>query len=806
MRVPLSWLHEYVDPGLAPEALADLLTIGGLAVEAIHRPTGGTRGVVIAEVLDVAKIEGAKKDLHLVHVTDGAQTHEIVCGASNYGPGDRVAAALPGAVLGGTFEITAKKVFSHVSGGMLASARELGVGDDHSGIWVLDDDAPLGEDLTQWLGLDDVVLELEVTPDRGYALSMIGIARDVAALTGAQFHLPDITHPPGASADVPVDVQDRDGCPRFDARRITGLTLRPSPARVRRRLAAAGMRPISAIVDATNLAMLETGHPAHAYDLDLLAGPRIEVRRARGGESFLTLDGVERTCDPDDLIIADDDGPVGFAGVMGGDRTEVGQATTSVLLEVASFQAASVLRTARRHRLLTEASKRFEKTVPAATVPFGAARCAALITQLAGGGVVGHDDHGEAPPPREEIRLDPRRAASFLGLALSGQEQAELLERIDCETRTDEAGIEVRPPPWRPDLRIEEDLFEEIARIYGYDRIPETVPSSGQVGGRSPADEAVRAVRRALAGSGWAEAVSLPFAPAEDVDALLLPAGDRRRDLIALVNPLSKEEAVLRTTLIAGLLRAARRNLNRQVPDVAMFEVGRVFWPPAPDDPGADGGPGGVTLPAEPLSLALVACGDFVTPRHDRPARPADVFDLLGAVEVVRARLGLDPLEVVPTQESPYHPGRAARLSLGGTAVGAVGELHPRVIEAYGLPARALAGELRLDALVRHGIRPATAIAPSPLPSARFDVAVIVHEDVAAATVERAVRDGAGEWLTDCRLFDVFRGEQIGDGHKSLAYALQLDNPQRQLTDEDVTAAIDGIETVVGGLGGRLRR
>jgi phenylalanyl-tRNA synthetase beta chain len=809
----LSWLREYCDPGLDAEALADVLTIGGLAVEAVHRPTAGVRGVVVAEVLDVAAIAGSDK-LHLVHVTtDGADSHEIVCGASNYAAGDRVAAALPGAVLPGPdpehpFEIGRRKIFGHVSNGMLASPRELRVGDEGGGIWVLDAGAPLGADLAGWLALDDAVLELEVTPDRGYGLSVVGVARDVAALTGAGLRLPDVPAPPAAGTGVPVTVAEPGACARFDARRISGV--RPaaaSPAWAQVRLAAAGMRPISAVVDATNLAMLETGHPAHAYDLDRLAGPRIEVRRAGRGERLTTLDGVTRECDPDDLVIADAGGPVGFAGVMGGERTEVGPRTRTVLLEVAAFDPRSVLRTARRHQLLSEASKRFEKTVPAGTVPFGAGRCAALIAEFAGGEITGHDDHGGPPPAREAITLRPARARSLLGLDLADDRQASLLTRIDCDVRAERGVLRVVPPDWRPDLGVEVDLFEEIARLHGYGEVGSTVPSSGQAGGREPEADAVRAVRRALAGAGWSEALTLPFAPAGDADLLGLAAGDRRRELIGLTNPLSKEESALRTTLVPGLLRALRRNVNRQVADVALFEVGRAFLPPTPEDPGADGGPAGVRLPAEPLMLAFAACGRFETPRHDRPARPVDLFDVLGALDVARLAAGRAPLEVSATEAAPYHPGRAAKLGLDGVEIGIVGELLPRVAEVFEVPPRTLAGEVRLDVLVAGGVRPAQPVVPPTLPGVRFDVAVVVAEEVPAAEVERAVRAGAGAGLTDCRLFDVFRGEQVGEGRKSLAYALRLDEGERQLTDDDVTAAIERIaDEVTRRLDGHLRR
>lgn len=805
MRVPLSWLSEFTDPGLDPEALADVLTLGGLAVEDIHRPTTGTRGVVIAEVLDVAKIEGSDK-LHLVHVTDGTAQHEIVCGASNYAPGDRVAAALPGAVLRGEFEIGRKKLFGHVSNGMLASARELGVGEDHSGIWVLDSDAPVGQDLSEWLGLDDTVIEIDVTPDRGYGLSMLGVARDVAALTGSELRVPEAVAPAG-DPGVPVTIEDADRCRRFDGRTIRGVTVGLSPAWLQRRLVAAGMRPVSNIVDATNHAMLEIGNPIHAYDLALLAGPAIVVRVARAGERLRTLDGVDRELDSDDLLICDADGPVALAGVMGGEHTEINDATADVFLEVANFSAKTVLRTARRHQLLTEGSKRWEKTVPPELAPLAATRCAELILATAGGDVVGGRDTYPTPPQRPTITLRPERARSTLGIDADDEMQRSMLERISCEVSGEGDDLQVVPPYWRPDLQIEVDLYEEIARLYGYDRIPETVPSSGQVGGRQPDAEAVRAIRRALAGSGWTEALTLPFTAPEDVDALQLSADDRRRALISLVNPLSKEESALRTTLLPGLLRAVRRNVNRQVSDVCLFEVGRAFLVPTPEDPGAPGGQGGVALPAEPLLLAFAACGYFDPGRHDQPGRLTDIYDLLGAVTVICRAVGVAAPQVLATAEPPYHPGRAALLRHAGIDIGVVGELHPRVIAALGLPDRTLAGELRLTTLVREGRAPATAAQPSALPGVRFDVAVIVGHDVPAAAVEAAVRDAAGPALTSCRLFDVFSGPQVGEGNRSLAYALTLDDPTRQLSDEDVTAAIERIEGEVGRrLDGRLRR
>jgi phenylalanyl-tRNA synthetase beta chain len=819
VRVPLSWLRDFVDLPQSAEELADLITVGITEVDAIERPSAGVRGVVVAEVRAVERIEGSDK-LHHVRAFDGDETLDVVCGAANYAVGDRVAWAKPGAQLptpsGEPFTIGRRTLFGVESNGMLASARELGVGEDHKGIWVLDADAPLGAPVDEHLELDDPVLVLEVTPDRGYALSLHGLARDLAALTGAALRVPDLEDPsahqpppyePG-EAEVPVAIADPDRCPRFDARVIRGVTVGPSPAWLQRRLAAAGMRPVSNLVDATNAVMLETGNPIHAYDLALLAGPAIEVRTARPGERLRTLDGVDRDLDPDDLAICDAEGPVALAGVMGGEATEINDATTGVLLEVANFSARTVLRTARRHQLRTEGAKRWERQVPPESAPVAANRCAQLIAATGGGRVVGGSDTYPNPSQRERITLRPARANAHLGLDLEPVEQAALLGRLGCRTEEGDEAIAVTPPAYRPDLRIEADLYEEIARLHGYDRVPEHVPSTGQVGGREPAHTARVAVRRTLAGGGWTEVMPFPFSADGDLDGLGLDADDRRRRTVALVNPLSKEEAVLRTSLLPGLLRVVRHNANRQVADVAVFEVGQVFLEPTPEEPGAPAGPGEAhALPHEPLVVGLAAAGAFEPGRHDRPARAADIYDLLGAVELIRRAVGAGVLEVAPTDEAPFHPGRAARVRVDGVDLGAVGELHPRVVAAFDVPPRTLAGELRLDPLVAAGIRFRAAETPSPIPGLSFDVAVVVDAAVPAAEVEAAVRAGAGPALRRLHLFDVFTGPQLGEGRKSLAYALEVVDPGRQLTDADAAAAITAIEAAVGErVDGHLRR
>ena len=805
MRIPLSWLLEYVDIDQGVEELAEVLTLGGLEVEAVHRPGADVRGVVVAEVLDVHKVEGSDR-LHLVTVNDGNTERQIVCGAHNYAAGDRVPAALPGAVLPGGFEIGRRKVFGQTSDGMLASARELGVGEDHRGIWVLDADAPVGADVVSYVGLDDPVLELEVTPDRGYALSILGVARDVAALTGARLREPTAV---AASGDpgVPVTIEDSDRCHRFDGRTIEGVTVGSSPAWLQRRLAAAGVRSVSNIVDITNYVMLEIGNPIHAYDRSLLTGPEIVVRTARTGERLTTLDGVTRQLDPDDLAICDGAGPVGLAGVMGGESTEINDKTTDVFVEVANFTARTVRRSARRHGLRTEGSLRWERRVPPEHAPLAATRCAELIVEHAGGEVIGGSDTYPGESERPVISLHTAAARAHLGADIDDLTQAELLRRVGCDVHGRAETLDVVPPAWRPDLTIVEDLHEEIVRLYGYDRLPARLPSSGEAGRFEPPYSGRRAVRRALAGGGWTEALTFPFIAGDDVARLGVPIDDRRRTAIPLVNPLSQEESVLRTTLLPGLLRTVRRGVGRQVVDLALFEVGHVFLTPTELEPGHDGGPDDLSLPAEPTMLGLVACGDFVGDRFDATGREADVFDLLGALDLARTVLGLPALDVTATDEAPYHPGRAATVSLGGRVLGSVGELHPRTCEAWELPRRTLAGEIRLDPLVAQGVAAAVGFAPSPLPGLRFDVAVEVAENVAAAAVERAIREGAGDKLTSLMLFDEYRGAPLAAGHKSLAWRVTLDDPEQQLTVADETAAIDAIDAAVAEhVGGALRR
>jgi phenylalanyl-tRNA synthetase beta chain len=805
MRVPVSWLTDHVAVALTAEELADVLTMGGLEVDAVHRPTAGARGLKVVEVEAFERVPGSDR-LSLVQASDGERTWEIVCGASNFSVGDRVPAALPGSTLPGGVEIGAKRLMGVTSNGMLASARELGVGDDHSGIWLLGPDAPVGADVTEWLDLDEAVLDIDLTPDRGYGASIWGLARDLAALTGAELRIPELAGNPGGATPIGVAIDPASGCRRWDGRAVAGVRVGPSPAPVQKRLALAGMRPISNVVDATNYAMLETGYPVHAYDTALLQGDLV-VRRALAGETLTTLDGVTRALDPEDVVIADATGPVGLAGVMGGQATEIGATTTDLYLEVAAWDPVAVLRTGRRHRLHTEARSRFERTVSARWLPAGASRVNDLVVAWAGGTTTGGHDHHPVPDERPRIVLRPARVRSLVGVDLDGPQQAALLASIGCAVEgAGEGEHVVVPPPYRPDLRIEADLVEEVARLHGYDRITPRVPSTGRAGRRPPQLVAEGAVRRALAGGGWTEVLLYPFIADEDLAALGLPADDPRRQTVKLVNPLSREESVLRTTLLPGLLATARRNANRQRGDLALFETGHVFLPPGEGLEALPGGPTGVRLPAEPDHLGLLACGAFEPRRHDRPARPVDVHDLTGAVELVRRAVGGAPMGLEPTSELPFHPGRAAVVRFGEQRIGVLGELHPRVCEAFEVPPRTVAAELRLDLVVAEGIRLPAAVVPSPLPGLRFDVAAVVDEAVDAATLSAAIGAAAGDRLVALDLFDVYRGAQVGEGRKSLAFSLVLEDPATQLTDADEAAAIERVAAAVEGLGGALRR
>jgi phenylalanyl-tRNA synthetase beta chain len=771
--------------------------------------------------------------------TPEGEPRGIVCGAHNFKPGDLVVVALPGAVLPGPFPISARKTYGHLSDGMICSQRELGLGEDHNGIIVLADlglSAKVGDDAIALFGLGEETVEINVTPDRGYCFSIRGVAREFSHATGAPFRDPAaIATPPATGGGFAVDVSDaapihgQAGCDRFVARIVRGCRAAgPSPDWMQRRLTQSGMRPISLAVDVTNYVMLELGQPLHAYDLAGLAAP-IVVRRAAAGEHLVTLDDVDRALDPEDLLITDSPtGPgsrvLGLAGVMGGASSEVTEATTDLLIEGAHFDPITVARTSRRHKLGSEAARRFERGVDPELAPRAVQRVIDLLLEYGGGEADGEvtdlDRHVPAPP----IDFDPSLPGRVVGVDYSRDRVREILDAIGCtvvEAESPAGGIgaawTVTAPTWRPDLTRAIDLVEEVARIDGYHRIGSVVARGSRGSGLTRAQALRRSAARALADFGLVEVLSYPFTSEATFDAFGLEAADPRRAATALVNPLDQTSPLLRTEILQTLLETARRNVSRGFSDFGLFELGQVTAPRGPDQPraglpGVAGRPADSELralyeavPAQPRHAAGVMVGQRVPSGVHGPGRPADWAD---AVEAVRALARVAHAEVAARDavRAPWHPGRCAELTIDGAVIGYAGELHPRVCAALDLPARAVAFEVDLDRVLAGGERAIDAAPFSTQPVAKEDLAFVVPEGTPAAAVVEAVRAGAGDVVRSAEVFDVFRGQQLGEGVKSVGVALRLRAWDHTLTAAEVAAARQGaVAEVATRLGGTLR-
>ena len=709
---------------------------------------------------------------------------------------------LPGAVLPGGFEISARKTYGHVSDGMICSARELGLGDDHDGIMVLDPDTgSVGDDAVAALGLDEVVLDLEVNPDRAYALSMRGVARDAGIAFEVPFTDPADIVVDGDGDSYPVVVEAPDGCPMFSMRTVTGFDPgRPTPSWIARRVEAAGMRPISLAVDITNYVMLELGQPIHGYDRARLSGP-IVVRRADEGEKLTTLDGVARTLTSTDLLITDDSGPIGLAGVMGGENTELHAETTDIAIEAAYFEPTGIARTARIHKLPSEASRRFERGIDPALGTRAAQRVAELLVEHGGGTI---DDGltvvGAVPEP-PVITLSEELSAQVTGVEIGRDAVVDALTANGCAVEGDTGMLHVMPPTWRYDLTDSYDLVEEVIRVVGYDKVPSTLPVAPAGRGLTPRQRLRRRIGRAVAGAGYTELKSFPFVGPAEWERLGLPDDDARRRTVDLENPLSTEEPSLTTTLLPLLLRAAARNAGRGQSDVAVFEQAPVFVP-GPDEGAApilsvEQRPSDdevaaldAALPRQPLHLGAVLAGERAPGGWWGPARPVSWAD---AVELVRevARVLAVEVEVENVAYAPWHPGRCAAIRLDGAIIGHAGELHPRVVKAYDLPERACAVEVDVEALLDTAVAVVQPGSLSHFPVAKEDVALIVDTSVPSGAVAASLRRGAGDLLESVRLFDVYTGDQIPAGSKSLAYALRFRAPDRTLTDAETAQARD---------------
>ncbi len=829
MRVPMSWLRELValPPATTTQQIADALTRVGLQVERIEATGADITGpVVVGRVLEfVDEPQKNGKIIRWCQVDVGEGPRGIICGAHNFAAGDAVVVALPGAVLPGGFEISARKTYGHISDGMICAVDELGIGEDHTGILVLPeqiDGAPvtLGADAMKLLQARDEVLEIDVTPDSGHCLGMRGIARETAQAFGVDFtdpYAPIAFEQTGGGYPVRLDSP---GCSLFSALTITGLDPQAAtPLWMSHRLTAAGMRSIRLAVDITNYVMLESGQPLHAYDADALQGT-IVVRQATEGERLVTLDDVDRTLSSEDLLITDDSGPIGLAGVMGGQTTELTASTRNIVLEAAHFDPATIGRIFRRHKLPSEASARFARGVDPALPPAAARTAARLMVEL-GGGVLSDafTVTGEvAAMPVQRIRAD--LPATILGAEISTQQTIDVLT-ASCVEVTEQADCRLTlvPPTWRGDLVDPYDYVEEVGRKLGLELITPQVPRATAGRGLSFEQRSRRAVLAAAAEAGFAELITLPFISTAELNKLGLATDDQRRAVVRLANPLADTQPYLRTTLLPGLFGAVTRNTSRSQDDLALFECGSVFWQndaPAAPIPDVRQRPSeaaieAVTgnLPDQPRMLAAVLTGNWLPASWQRPAVKADWTHAVYFAETAAAALGLKLVRRAGTN-AVWHPGRCAELGIRAAeefvVLGNAGELHPSVIKAYGLPERACAAELDLDRLIAAAPRGGEIAPLSSYPLTKQDVALIVDLDQPADEVRQALVDGAGELLESIRLFDIFTGSQAGDGKKSLAFALGFRAPDRTLTEAEAAVAREAAVAKAAEVCGAVQR
>jgi phenylalanyl-tRNA synthetase beta chain len=868
-RIPLTWLAQHVTlpEGVGALQVATELSRVGLEEEAIFGAQV-TGPLVVGRVLDLVK-EPQKngKTINWCRVDVGPEHNEaaddpkdpqpgeerpsrgIICGAHNFVEGDLVIVSLPGTVLPGPFEIAARKTYGHVSDGMICSGDELGLGPDpdgEDGIIVLGRGhargltAEPGDDAIALLGLGEEVVEINVTPDRGYAFSMRGVAREYSHATGADFTDPalEVEVPAADGEGIAVRLADeapidgRPGSTRFVAQEVTGIDpSAPAPRWMQQRLVLAGMRPISLVVDVTNYVMLDLGQPLHAYDAAELVAP-ITVRRAHPGEQLATLDDKPRALDPEDLVIADAGGTgdraIGIAGVMGGASTEVSATTRDVVLEAATFDPVTVARSARRHRLPSEASKRFERGVDPQLPAIAVTRAAQLLAEFGGGTVsAARTDVGdasvEAPAP---IVLEAGAPNRLVGVPYTDAQVRGALTMIGCTVEDGpvrEAGtapdgegtLLVTPPSWRPDLRIREDLVEEIARLIGYEQIRSVLPQAPGGAGLTRAQKGRRHAARALAEAGLAEVLSFPFIPESVFDGLGYGADDPRRDAVRLLNPLADDEPLLRTELLQTLLPVARRNLGRGQESLALFEVDAVSragsgpiapLPAAQRPTDAELEAVQAAMPVQSRHLAAVLGGASGPTSWWGSGRRWDWADAIDLAHRAAAAVGAR-LEVRGREHAPFHPGRCAELRTDdGTVVGYAGELHPKVVKSFDLPARTCALELDLEQVIASAPAVVSAEPVSSYPMAKEDFAFVVEDAVPASAVEAAIVAGIGDVLESVRLFDVFTGDQVGEGKKSLAFAVHLRSQTGTLSAKEIGAARERcVRAVRNAVGGVLR-
>ncbi len=802
MRVSFDWLQEYIDPGITAEELAGLLTLSGVEVEAVETFGTSLPGVVVGKVKNLEPHPG-RSNLTLVDTSIGDQILKIVCGAKNMQVGDKVPTAKPGAELPGGRRIEEVDIHGVNSPGMICSAQELGLDlGSEDEILILDQDAEIGEPVDKLLGFGDRVIVLELTPDRPDCLSMIGVAHETAALTGNVVKMPRLSPSEEGLAleeSLRVAIADADLCSRYTARAVEDVAIGKSPLWMQIRLLKAGIRPINNVVDITNYVMWEFGQPLHAFDLDLLKSGEILVRRAVEKEKVITLDGIERELNPEALVITDGEKPVALAGVMGGEETEINDSTSRVLIEAASFNPTSIRRTARRYNLPSEASQRFEKGVNPEAVTWSQDRAALLMQELAGGKVLrGIVDKNEMASQESRVEISLEKINRVLGLELDRDIVVDLLAKLGFAVKeTARGSFDITVPLRRGDVKIEEDIIEEVARLYGYDKIPVTLPRGELLGNVKSDEEKVHdLIRDVLTACGYHECITYSFINPATLSRLRLPGDDPRMKTIPVQNPFSEEQAVMRTTLLPGLLKTLQHNYSHRELNQQLFEVGAVFE--------ADTLPL-EHLPEEKMKLGMAVTGQIPEPNWVDPSREADFFTIKGALEALFDRLQVEDVLFIPEPMPFSHPARCASIKVEGENLGYLGQVHPDVAGAWEIEQPVTVCEIDL-VLLSEKANLVPRVVPLPrFPAAKRDLAVVVPREIPAEKLEATIKETGGELVSRVNLFDLYEGKQIPAGKRSLAYSITFRRDEGTLTESEINQALDNITKALFELGATLR-
>lgn len=781
MKVSYNWLKEFVDFDLSPHELAHLLTMLGLEVDAIEQTGEGLDDIIVALVEERAQHPNADK-LSLCRVNNGKEILSIVCGAQNFKSGDKVALAQIGAVLPGDFRIKRSKIRGEESFGMLCSEKELGLAEESAGIMVLNQDLPLGAPVFRALGLKDTIFEIGLTPNRADCLSIIGVAREVAAKLGIKLRY---DHPEVKESGeeihtiASVQIDDADLCPRYTARYISGCTVAPSPQWLVNRLKALGHRSINNVVDVTNYVLLEYGHPLHAFDFRQLSGGKIVVRRSGDGEKFTTLDGQERTLKGSDLTIRDGERAVALAGIMGGENSEIADDTTNILLESAYFNPSAVRLTSKRLGLHTESSHRFERGTDINILTVALDRAASLIAELAGGEVAsGKIDVYPLHLAEKKVVARVSRINEIIGLTLDEESVVNIFTNLEFGVERIEPGVlRVAIPSFRVDIEREIDLVEEVARLHGFENIPMTMPVAQVFSDRIPRKQQLeRELKNLLVGEGFSEVINFSFASHSDLRKLNLPESDRRAAAVALLNPLVDEHAVMRTSLLPALLQTTARNFSLRNFNLRLFEMRRVYWKKS-----------GQELPEEPLHVAGIISGLRHSEGWSQAKEPVDFFDAKGVIEAIADLFKLPELTFVQGGVEPfYHPGKAAAVLCDKELIGTIGEIHPDVQEAFELGKTVYYFELDFTKLADLGAETGTIVTPSRFPDTYRDIAMLVGDETPAAAIVECIKGTRIDKLSSVEIFDLYTGDRIPAGRKSVAVRVRYASFERTLTDEEV--------------------